>query len=70
MFLFASEIRGIVASGLVPVKVNEHAVREFLSYQSVGFPESAIHGVLQLEAGSCIRICNNNYSIKKYWDVT
>jgi len=70
VFLFASEIRGIIASGIVPKKANNKALLEFLSYQSVGFPESAIQGILQLEAGSSITIKDNRYSIKKYWDIT
>jgi len=70
VFLFASEIRGILGSRLVPKKTNTTALQEFLSYQSVGFPESAIQGILQLEAGSFVTIRNNSYSIKKYWDIT
>lgn len=70
VFLFASELRGVLGSGMVSAKVNKSAIREFLSYQSVGFPESAIQGVLQLEAGSSITIHDNKYIIKKYWDIT
>lgn len=70
VFLFASEIRGILGSGLVPKKANPTALHEFLSYQSAGFPESVIQGIVQLEAGSSITIRNNSYSIKKYWDIT
>jgi asparagine synthase (glutamine-hydrolysing) len=70
VFLFASEIRGILASRLVPKKANTSAIREFLSYQSVGFPGSAIHGILQLEAGSYVTIRNNEHVIKKYYDIT
>lgn len=69
VFLFASEMRGVMASGLVNKKANTRAIREFLSYQSVGFPESAIQDVFQLDAGSYITIQNNRYSIKKYWDI-
>lgn len=68
VFLFASEIRAVLGSGMVPAKANKFAIREFLSYQSVGFPESAIEGIHQLEAGSSITIRDNRYSIKKYWD--
>jgi asparagine synthase (glutamine-hydrolysing) len=70
VFLFASELRGVLGSGIVPAKANKAAIREFLSYQSVGFPESAIQGILQLEAGSSITIRDNRISIKKYWDIT
>jgi asparagine synthase (glutamine-hydrolysing) len=70
VFLFASELRGVLGSGIVPAKANKSAIREFLSYQSVGFPESAIQGIRQLEAGSSITIRDNRISIKKYWDIT
>jgi asparagine synthase (glutamine-hydrolysing) len=70
VFLFASELKGLLGSGIVPAKANKSAIREFLSYQSVGFPESAIQGILQLEAGSSITIRDNKISIKKYWDIT
>jgi asparagine synthase (glutamine-hydrolysing) len=70
VFLFASELKGVLGSGIVPAKENKAAIKEFLSYQSVGFPESAIQGIVQLEAGSSITIRDNRISIKKYWDIT
>ena len=70
VFLFASELRGVLGSDMVPAKANKSAIREFLSYQSVGFPQSAIQDILQLEAGSSITIRDDKYTIKKYWDIT
>lgn len=69
-FLFASEIRGLMASGLVPSRINKAAVKEFLSYQSVGFPLSIIENIVQLEAGSCITIRGDKAVIHKYWDIS
>lgn len=69
-FLFASEIRAILASDMVPRSVNTAAVREFLSYQSVGFPLSIVENITQLDAGSCITIRDEKVAIKKYWDIT
>lgn len=69
-FLFASEIRGLMASGLVPQKINHAAVKEFLSYQSIGFPLSIIQHIGQLEAGSCMTIQHGQISSRKYWDIT
>jgi asparagine synthase (glutamine-hydrolysing) len=69
-FLFASEIRGILASGLVPKKVNTDAIKEFLSYQSAGSPVSAIDKIVELEAGCYLTIQANKLQIKKYWDIT
>ncbi|AXY77115.1 asparagine synthase (glutamine-hydrolyzing) [Paraflavitalea soli] len=69
-FLFASEIRGLLASRLIPHKINTAAVREFLSYQSIGFPLSIIENIVQLDAGSCITIRGARVVSKKYWDIT
>jgi asparagine synthase (glutamine-hydrolysing) len=69
-FLFASEIRALLGSGLVPRKVNTAAIDDFLEYQSVGFPHSIIQHVMQLEAGCWMRISNSQVQIKKYWDIT
>lgn len=69
-FAFASELRGLLASELVPRKANTAALREFLSFQSIGFPSSAIGGILQLEAGSYSLIGNGKQETKKYWEIT
>ncbi|MGB8194357.1 MAG: asparagine synthase (glutamine-hydrolyzing) [Chitinophagaceae bacterium] len=68
--LFASEIRALLGSGLVPRKVNTQAIDDFLEFQSVGFPHSIIKNVMQLEAGSWMLIGNGKKEIKKYWDIT
>ncbi|WP_276480579.1 asparagine synthase (glutamine-hydrolyzing) [Paraflavitalea pollutisoli] len=69
-FLFASEVRGVLASGLVPNSINKAAVREFLSFQSIGFPLSIVDHIVQLDAGSCITIQDKRITAKKYWDIT
>lgn len=70
VFLFASEIRGLMGSGLVPRKVNQQAIREFLSYQSVGFPLAIIEEVHQLEAGSYMTVSRDSIETAKYWSVS
>jgi asparagine synthase (glutamine-hydrolysing) len=69
-FLFASETRSILSTGLVKRKINRKGLLEFLSYQSIGFPLTAIENVYQLEAGSYLRIKNGNVEINSYWKVT
>ena len=69
-FLFASEIRGLLASGLAPNKISTAAVKEFLSYQSIGFPFSIIENITQLDAGSCITIRGAKAITRKYWDIS
>src|ERR1700730_5422893 len=48
-FLFASEVRALLQSGLVPAKLDHAAVEDFLELQSIPFPNSIIENVKQLE---------------------
>ena len=70
VFVFASEIRGILATGLVPRVINEEAIKEFLNFQSIGSPHSIIRGIMQLEAASYLTIRSGKVEIQKYWDIT
>jgi asparagine synthase (glutamine-hydrolysing) len=67
--LFASEIRAILGTGLVPRKLNPEAVREFFTYQSVTGTSSIIDGIHQLDAGHWMRIRKGSVEKKAYWDV-
>ena len=69
-FLFASETGSILASGLVKRKISEEGLREYFSYQSLSYPFSGIQDVLQLEAGSWIKIKDGRIEKKVYWDLT
>src|SRR5664279_2659254 len=44
-FVFASEIRAILASGNIKRKIDRTALAEYFRYQSVGFPFSPVEGL-------------------------
>lgn len=69
VFLFASEIRAILASGVVARKLNEAALTDFFSYQSVSSPISIIKNIQQLEAGQYIKIRNGSIDVRPFWDI-
>jgi asparagine synthase (glutamine-hydrolysing) len=69
-FLFASEVRALLQSGLVPARIDPVSVNDFLEFQSISFPNSIIANVKQLEAGAYLRIRDGKSEIKKYWDIT
>ena len=69
-FLFASEVRSILASGIVTPTINEKALAEYFSYQSVSYPYSIIEGVRQVKAGSYVELQNGSLKKTRYWDVT
>jgi asparagine synthase (glutamine-hydrolysing) len=66
--IFASEIRTILSTGLVAKKLNSKAVYEYLSYQSVSFPNSIVENIQQLEAGSWMKINKAKIQTEKYWN--
>jgi asparagine synthase (glutamine-hydrolysing) len=68
-FLFASEVRGILASGIVERKLDRCALPDFFTYQSFGFPASPIAGIKQLEAGTYLKIQNGRIEQKKFWEI-
>lgn len=70
-FLFSSEIKSLLASGLIPHHINLEAVSEFLQFQSVGGPGTIISGIRSLEPGSHISVKQNGSQLKKkYWTLS
>ncbi len=55
-FLFASEVRALLASGLVPRRLDGVALWEYLAYQSVPAPRTLIEGVRALPPGSWLTV--------------
>ena len=69
-FIFASELRALLKSGIVPPRVSQRAIDDFLSFQSVGFPHSIIQDVQQVEAGTFLLVKGRTIRATKYWDIT
>ncbi|HEX9513726.1 MAG TPA: asparagine synthase (glutamine-hydrolyzing) [Puia sp.] len=69
-FLFASEIRAILSTGLVKRQLDPSALVDYFSYQSVSYPCTPVEGIQQLEAGAWMKIRNGQTEKGVYWDVT
>jgi asparagine synthase (glutamine-hydrolysing) len=67
--LFASEIRAILETDLVPRQLNKAAVFEYLMYQSVYSPRTIVENIHQLPAGTYGIYKDSNLSITPYWQV-
>lgn len=68
-FVFSSEIRALLASGIVPKKVDENSLIDYLRYQTVHAPNTILQEVKMLLPGHFISVSENNFSIKKYWSL-
>lgn len=65
--LIASEIRAILASDLVPRKINRSALEEYIETQSVCAPNTLIEKIKLLEAGHYLHFKGNEISKHCYY---
>lgn len=70
LFLFASEVRALLSSGLVPRIADETALFQYLQYQSVPAPGTMVRDVRMMMPGSWISVgCNGEFNGSTYWDL-
>jgi asparagine synthase (glutamine-hydrolysing) len=67
--IFASELKGLLHSGLVPFELNPRAVNLYFHYQYVPEPLTPVKGVRKLDAAHLLVVDAENWRIeeKKYW---
>lgn len=68
--VFASEMKGMLASGLVTKKVNVKAVYQYLANGYIMQPNTIIEDVSMLEPASCLVWKNGQYTIEQFWNIT
>ncbi len=72
-FLFASEVRALLGSGLVSPRLSAEAIPSYLLFGSVGEPSTLIDGVQSLPPGHCLSLDLatriDSPQPKPYWDV-
>jgi asparagine synthase (glutamine-hydrolysing) len=67
--LFGSEIKAILASGLVRPDANYQALPELLSSRYISGSETMFRGVSKLLPGHLLVFQNGQTTIRQYWDV-
>ena len=68
-FLFASEVKALLASGLVPRRTDPAAVEAYLTLGSVPSPLTIIEGIRSLEPGSLMDVRGGKTTTRRYWDL-
>ncbi|HET7875185.1 MAG TPA: asparagine synthase (glutamine-hydrolyzing) [Methylomirabilota bacterium] len=68
--VFASEVRALLRSGLVPDEPNPDAVVRFLQLGSVPAPHTTIRDVLALPAGCALRVDRAGGEVRPYWTLS
>ena len=68
-FLFASEIKALHASGLVPKAVDPHALESYLAHGFVVGQRTLFADVLKLPAGCMLTVTDQGLDLRRYWDL-
>ncbi len=69
VFVFASEVRALLQTGLVPRRLNTAMLPQYLMYQTVAAPNTLVTGVRQLQAGHLARFIDHQWTETRYWDL-
>jgi asparagine synthase (glutamine-hydrolysing) len=67
LLIFASELKSVLASGLVPMDLDLEALELYLTFGFVPAPRTPIAGVSKLLPGHCLVAGRNGVSIERYW---
>jgi asparagine synthase (glutamine-hydrolysing) len=67
-FLFSSEVRTLLATGLVPKKIDSTGALSYLAFGSVSEPWTIIEGVRALAPATVLTVSDGSASERKYWN--
>jgi asparagine synthase (glutamine-hydrolysing) len=67
--IFASEIKAVLESGLVPAEANESAIPELLGTRSLASSETMFKGIYKLLPGHVLTFERGEVICRRYWDV-
>lgn len=67
LFVFSSEVRPIINSGIKTFKLNLDLISEYIQYQTVHAPNTIVKGVKQLLPGHYLEYTNNKAAVTEYW---
>ena len=67
--LFGSEIKSLLASGLITPRANDQALPELLGTRYLSGSETLFEGVHRLMPGHTLTFENGNVRIRQYWDI-
>lgn len=66
-FLFASELKSILAVPGVPREIDANAIDAFLTYQYVPYPMSIFHGIRKLPPAHWGIYADGEFRMERYW---
>jgi asparagine synthase (glutamine-hydrolysing) len=68
IFIFASEVRTLLRTGLVPRKADPTGVLSYLAFGSVYEPWTIVEGIRAVPPGHVLTVENGSVSSREYWN--
>lgn len=69
LFLFSSEVRSLLQTGLVARQLDDVGLTEYLRFGSVSNPDTLIKGIRSLPPAHCLLLKEGGATVRKYWDL-
>jgi len=69
LFIFASEIKGILASGMVPINMNISSLPEYFTFGYISNQETMFKEIQKLLPGHTLMWEKDDIRIQQYWDM-
>ncbi len=70
VFLFASEVKAILASDLVERAIDDEALNQFLTFLWTPDPHTLFRGVRKLPPAHVLTLRDNEITMREWWDVS
>src|SRR5438552_343201 len=68
--IFASEIKSILASGLIRPELDHEALHQFLTFLWAPDPNTLFRGIKTVPPGHFIKIRDGQFSLRQWWDIS
>ncbi len=66
-FGFASEIRALLKTGLIPKQIDARALRQYLLFGSMQDPKTMVAGIESIPAGHWALVSKGEITLRRYW---
>src|SRR5437016_3419511 len=68
--VFASEIKSILAGGLVKAQLDHESLHQFLTFLWVPDPNTLFQGIKTVPPGHVVRLRGNELNVRQWWDIS
>src|SRR5437879_6379161 len=70
LFVFASEVKAILASGLIKAELDHEALHHFLTFLWTPDPNTLFRGIKTVPPGHFLTLRNGELTVQQWWDVS